>query len=332
MPERLTKLWQGLRRVPVRLVLLILFPLALYALYRFWPDFMFGTWWFLKRSWNALAWLFGNDFLRLILGIGSVLVFYAFLRWGSWLLKTFWHSLLWFLKDSVARLALGLALIIALYAMARLWQDFATGALCLLKGFWRGLEWVLGSEAARSLLGVFTLFWLYGLGYRYLFLRDKLFITIAPFRVWGNLRSAFLGKDIAARLSDELTQLQREQREVSTDAGVTPVIAGGGRSLAAKPAPSPAVPLHVEQAVPEVGVQYEGISPEAVNAFWRRFFDRRVLITGDVIPTNGGLLMVARSVRHGTWEAQAQTRDASALHAAVEELAVRAIIDLQGVG
>lgn len=157
------------------------------------------------------------------------------------------------------------------------------------------------------LLGTYViLYWLY------LFAFKKHFITVAPFRVWGKLRRIVPGKGLAARFSDELMRLQQEMQHSPP-------------SEYAEEEPS-FYPSEVELPGPaQVTVEYEGISPEALNSFLRRLFRRQVLITGDVIPNGAGLLFVLRTARFGPWEVCTRTTETSEIRMALQEVAIRVI-------
>ena len=64
------------------------------------------------------------------------------------------------------------------------------------------------------------------------------------------------------------------------------------------------------------------------NSFLRRLFQRQVVISGDMIPSESGLLLVGRSSGVGPWEVHAERSDTSTLHQALQEMAVRAVTDL----
>ena len=179
----------------------------------------------------------------------------------------------------------------------------------LLKALW-GAENVI-----QTILGVLFLLAIYALCYwLYLVVGKRRFISIAPFRVWGSSPLQYPGEGIAARLGDELLKLQREMRE-SHPEGKTE-----GASFYA---------THFElPSIAQVTVEYGGFSPEVFNSFLRRLFRREVGISGDMIPNESGLLLVGRSSGVGPWEVHAERSDTSALHQVLQEIAVRAVIDL----
>ena len=183
--------------------------------------------------------------------------------------------------------------------------------------------WLLTDPVLRSTLAVLPLALLWaGIYWCYLASFRKRFIYIAPFRVWGPRREAFPPEAVSARLKDELMQLQRGIVEAALARDNQQVSTPGAQLSLTPPhgldAPSPE----------EVSLQYQGISLRAFNAFLRRLYGRRILITGDVIPRGRGLLVVARSNSGGPWEASARTSTVTALHAALEELAENAIMNL----
>ena len=187
--------------------------------------------------------------------------------------------------------------------------SFAT----LLADFFKAL-WETGG-VIQTILSVLFLLAIYALCYwLYLVVGKRRFISIAPFRVWGSSPPQYPGEGIAARLGDELLKLQREMRE-SYPKGETE-----GVSFYA---------THFElPSIAQVTVEYGGFSPELFNSFLRRLFRRQVVISGDMIPSESGLLLVGRSSGVGPWEVQAERSDVSTLHRLLQEIAVRAVADL----
>ncbi|MCI0724477.1 MAG: tetratricopeptide repeat protein [Acidobacteria bacterium] len=172
--------------------------------------------------------------------------------------------------------------------------------------------------AGSATLGVLVLLGMYVILYwLYLIVFKKRFMTVAPFRVWGRLGRAVHGEGLAARLSDELMRLQLETVQQSPPRDYR------------EEEPS-FYPSEIEFPGPaQVTVEYEGISPEALNSFLRRLFKRQDVITGDVVRSGTGLLLVARSPRGGPWEKYVNNDSVSDVQAALQEIAVRVISGLQ---
>lgn len=179
----------------------------------------------------------------------------------------------------------------------------------LLKALWGAENVIQTILSVLFLLSIYALcYWLYPI------VGKRRFISIAPFRIWGSSPPQYPGEGIAARLGDELLKLQREMRE-SHPEGETE-----GASFYA---------THFElPSIAQVTVEYGGFSPEVFNSFLRRLFRREVVISGDVIPSEPGLLLVGRSSGVGPWEVHAERSDTSALHQLLQEMAVRAVTDL----
>ena len=177
--------------------------------------------------------------------------------------------------------------------------SFAQLLVGLLKALW-GAENVI-----QTILSVLFLLLIYALCYwLYLVVRKRRFISIAPFRVWGSSPPQYPGEGIAARLGDELFKLQREMQELKTE-GKTEGETEGANFYT----------THFElPSIAQVTVEYRGFSPELFNSFLRRLFRRQVVISGDMIPSEPGLLLIGRSSGIGPWEVHAERSDTSTLH------------------
>lgn len=245
-----------------------------------------------------------------------------------WLPKLLWHTLKRFVKGGLVRSLLWIALAEAGPVLYLAWQAPPIGAWPLLRilwrdfasVFWRVILWVATGEVVRSVTGALALLGLYAFFYRFGVIREKRFISVASFRVWGSAGNTLSGEGIAARLRDEFVLLQRKIQE--QPAGKIIGVEQSGFAIT-----DPAY-LSIEMQQPDVTVEYEGISPEALHAFLRRAFKRQVLITGDVIPKGVGFLIVARTERFGPWMENTIFANAAALQPALAKLAESAMIDL----
>ena len=238
--------------------------------------------------------------------------------------------------------------------------SFAQLLMGLFKALW-GAENVI-----QTILGVLVLLAIYALCYGlYLVVRKRRFISIASFSVWGSSPPQYPGEGIAARLGDELLKLQRDMLKSRHGAESRGTFIPGADLVFSSPEhlKQPAnfttmrsVPSSLEQRTEvnfysaplakaieaasfytvrfepgspaQVRVEYKGFSPQVFNSFLRRLFHREHVITGDLIPFEQGLLLVGRSSGVGPWEVQTERSDTSALHQLLQEMAVRAVIDL----
>ncbi|HEX5758181.1 MAG TPA: tetratricopeptide repeat protein [Thermoanaerobaculia bacterium] len=198
-------------------------------------------------------------------------------------------------------------------------MDFLAPAGRVLLGY---SKTIVQTTVFTSIIGVAALsFIVASLYWLYLVACKRRFITIAPFRVWSNQAPSALGEGLAARLGDEIARLQREVKECgkADDPKLRAREALFHNNVFEPPAPA------------QVTVQYAGISPEALTSYLRRKFKRQELITGDLLPQGNTLLLVARalSARAGPWEVSVPNAYSLQLREALQELAVRALIDLQ---
>ncbi|MCH7985996.1 MAG: tetratricopeptide repeat protein [Acidobacteria bacterium] len=238
--------------------------------------------------------------------------------------------------------------------------SFATLLADFFKALWRA------ENVIQTILSVLFLLAIYALCYwLYLVVGQRRFISIAPFRVWGSSPPQYPGEGIAARLGDELLKLQRDMLKSHHEAESRGTFIPGADLVFFSPKhlkqaanfttmrsdPSSleqrtgvnfyAAPLakategasfyttHFElPSMAQVTVEYGGFSPEVFNSFLRRLFRRQVVISGDMIPSEPGLLLVGRSSGVGPWEVHAERSDVSTLHQLLQEMAVRAVIDL----
>ena len=146
-------------------------------------------------------------------------------------------------------------------------------------------------------------------------LTRRRFLGISAFRVWHDSPPASLGEGLASRFGDELVKLHRDVREHGRSTGPE------FHRIEVEP-PAPA----------QVTIEYKGVSLDAFNAFLRCLFRRQTLITGDLLPPRGELLLlVARAGRFGPWEVEAPNNYGPGLDQSLRELAVRASVDLQPV-
>jgi adenosine deaminase len=193
-------------------------------------------------------------------------------------------------------------------------ETFSRGINYLLGILRKFLSWILGGEIVRSFLGALFLVLIYAIFYLlYVIRHDRHYITIAPFRVWGGVQRSLPGEGIAARLREELTCLLNE---MTSPLPQQP--SGGPLSL------GPGVLSPTETYV---GLEYKGISLEALNTFLRRVSGRELVITGDLMSHSSGLLLVVRTTDNAPWETSVENSD-SALGLALQRVAVRVLTTL----
>lgn len=199
------------------------------------------------------------------------------------------------------------------------------GLFDLAKQGWELLAWMIerlwGVAIFNTFVGAFALFVIFGGAY-YLRVRKRRFLVIAPFRIWSEPLSPFLGEGLATRLRDEVARLHLDVLRFEDYRA---------RVLRAQPSGirprfhdvSPPIP-------PQLSMQYAGISPEAMLSLLRRLCVREAMITGDLCRRGEELLLVARrSPGLGLWEVSAETRQEPLFQEALQELAVRIVLDVE---
>jgi hypothetical protein len=191
--------------------------------------------------------------------------------------------------------------------------------------FQRGLFWFLRGTAVRSLLGALGVLLICSFAY-WVRIRKQRFIVVSDFRVWGVLSNKFPKEGVVALLRDELMKLSQGTRSLpaTTPGGVTPspeqdsiekahvLFIAGGLSL------------------PEthITLQYEGISLEAFLTFVRRTTKREVVISGDLLETNNGIVLFARGTDDGPWQVIVEGSDSEAFRSGLQRLSLRIMATL----
>lgn len=187
-----------------------------------------------------------------------------------------------------------------------------------LVGFGRGVLHDLWETAVvRSTVGLVMLLALYGIGYwLWLAVTGTYFLEVAPFRVWKDAAPGYLSEGLAARVVDELQRLQRD-------------IGDHGKGAQQ----SDLAFLELTEALPaaaQVTIEFQGMSPEALNAFLRRLLRRHQLITGDLLPHRRTTRLIGRAAKKGSWEVAGPRGFADrTMDHALCEFAVRAVVALR---
>jgi len=195
--------------------------------------------------------------------------------------------------------------------------------------FQRFSLWFLRGAIVRSVIGGLGVLALCSFVY-WLKVRSDRFIVVSDFRVWGDLEKRFPAKGVAARLRDELMRLCSGARESEvrqqTMASVG-AASGEQESLEVKEV------LFIEGglSLPEthVTLQYEGISLEGFLTFVRRTTKREVVLTGDLMSHDGGLLLFVRAGDDGPWEVLIENSDsAKSLGVGLQRVALHVMASL----
>lgn len=186
----------------------------------------------------------------------------------------------------------------------------------LFSSVWEALWGVL---VFRSAIATAVLFAVYAVVYwTYLYLTDRRFLAITPFRVWREPPLPFLPEGLAAQLGEELERLQADVREERQHFRSPEKRGGVGYHTLTVEPPAPAL----------VTVEYKGISLDVLNGSLRRLFGRQTVIRGELQPHAEGLAIVCRVAGRGVWEVVTEEGFGSPLRTEMRELAVRVAVGL----
>lgn len=250
-------------------------------------------------------------------------------------LKALWHILKWFFTRRPIRILIGVGLLLVIYTVYRPPEDIISN-IRLLDFLWRLLSWLFGSEVVRSILGLFSLLVCYCIFYWFRIRKGQFIVVsefqvwgdLAQkfpekgmtarlrdelMRLWNWMRVGdHLSLSAAASPDEGSSDEQRFERarQVLRD--------------------DVSLSLREQKQLLEthVTLQYKGISLEAIHTFVRRITGRELVITGDLMNHLSGLALLARTTDYGPWEVLVENSDSVTLGRGLQRLALRIITDM----